>query len=336
MNGHLVRPFSYSANVKTHRCSTPLERRYTDFGADDPFADVPSKMKEHYGITLPVHLPRTITEKHAKKMKELETLKNIFPEQGAGIIISQVDGSMIPIVTIAPKTTDDEPSDGRKRRKVEWKEAKLSLAHPLGSVTPMFSATMEGAEDAGDHMLTCAILAGGGENSKIHCVGDGAPWIASQVDRVFSVQGSYLIDFMHLCEYLSPASKSCCSNDSLVWLDTQKQLMKEGNISSVIQALEPYIETATTPDDKAPVRQCHRYISNRLDQFDYKSAIEANLPIGSGEVESAHRYVIQKRLKLSGAWWERSNAQNMLALRVLRVNGGWEDYWKQQDFKLAA
>ena len=112
--------------------------------------------------------------------------------------------------------------------------------------------------------------------------------------------------------------------------------MKEGNISSVIQALEPYIELASTLDEKAPVRQCHRYISNRLDQFDYKSAIEANLPIGSGEIESAHRYVIQKRLKLSGAWWERSNAQNMLALRVLRENGGWDDYWKPQDFKLAA
>jgi hypothetical protein len=56
------------------------------------------------------------------------------------------------------------------------------------------------------------------------------------------------------------------------------------------------------------------------------------LPIGSGEVESAHRYVIQKRLKLSGAWWTSENAQVMLNLRVTRANGGWHQYWD----KLAA
>jgi hypothetical protein len=27
------------------------------------------------------------------------------------------------------------------------------------------------------------------------------------------------------------------------------------------------------------------------------------LPIGSGEIESAHRYVAQQRLKRPGAWW---------------------------------
>jgi len=39
---------------------------------------------------------------------------------------------------------------------------------------------------------------------------------------------------------------------------------------------------------------------------------KTNLPIGSGEVESAHRYVIQERLKLPGAWWAHPNAQAML------------------------
>lgn len=62
---------------------------------------------------------------------------------------------------------------------------------------------------------------------------------------------------------------------------------------------------------------CHRYLSNRLTQLDYPRARALGLPIGSGEIESAHRYVIQKRLKLSGAWWKEDNAKNMLALRIL-------------------
>lgn len=293
-------------------------------------------MAEHYGISIPSHSPRTITEHHAKKIREIECLENAFRSaKGTKTVIAEVDGSMIPIVSIAERKSDEQPYDGRKRRVVDWKEGRLVIAHEQGCVTPKYGATMGTVDDAGDHMLNCAILAGGGENSKIHCVGDGAPWIKDQVDRVFSERGSYLIDFYHLCEYLAPAAASCSPDDKNAWIEEQKERIKNNNISAVLNSLLPYIESISTAEKDAPVRKCHRYISNRPGQFDYKSAIEADLPIGSGEIESAHRYIIQKRLKLSGAWWKEENADNMLALRTLRANGGWNGYWAQ-DFKLAA
>ncbi|MBK7765237.1 MAG: hypothetical protein IPI44_03550 [Sulfuritalea sp.] len=92
-------------------------------------------------------------------------------------------------------------------------------------------------------------------------------------------------------------------------------------------ALLPFQEADSIPSSEAPVRQCFRYITNRPGQFNYQEAIAANLPIGSGEVESAHRYVIQKRLKLPGAWWLKDNAQAMLNLRTARANNRWDYYW---------
>ena len=65
-------------------------------------------------------------------------------------------------------------------------------------------------------------------------------------------------------------------------------------------------------DADAPVRACHRYLSNRLDHLDYQGALATGLPIGSGEIESAHRYVVQQRLKRPGAWWTPDNAEAML------------------------
>ena len=47
----------------------------------------------------------------------------------------------------------------------------------------------------------------------------------------------------------------------------------------------------------------YTYLATRKDQLKYAEAIAEGLPIGSGEIESAHRYVAQKRLKLPGAWW---------------------------------
>jgi len=64
-----------------------------------------------------------------------------------------------------------------------------------------------------------------------------------------------------------------------------------------------------------------------MDQLKYQDALNKDLPIGSGEIESAHRYVVQKKLKLSGAWWEIQNAEHMLALRINRANRKWDGYW---------
>jgi hypothetical protein len=98
--------------------------------------------------------------------------------------------------------------------------------------------------------------------------------------------------------------------------------------------MSQFYDTNNTKQD-GPVRACYRYIANRPKFLDYKSALEAGLPIGSGEIESAHRYVIQSRLKISGAWWKKENAQKMLALRTLRANGDWDRYWSDLGQKAA-
>jgi hypothetical protein len=64
-------------------------------------------------------------------------------------------------------------------------------------------------------------------------------------------------------------------------------------------------------------------------KLDYQAALAQDLPIGSGEIESAHRYIIQQRLKLTGAWWTPDNVDSMLALRIIRANNKRDEYWNQ-------
>ena len=87
-------------------------------------------------------------------------------------------------------------------------------------------------------------------------------------------------------------------------MEQQKTRLKTSQAKPVLQALAPYREAGDTPDDDAPVRACYRYLTNRLDQLDYQGALSNNLPIGSGEIESAHRYIVQARIKRAGAWWK--------------------------------
>ena len=61
------------------------------------------------------------------------------------------------------------------------------------------------------------------------------------------------------------------------------------------------LEKNLKKDKMKKIEKCLRYIKNRIDKFDYKNAIKNNLPIGSGEIESANKSIVQKRLKIPGA-----------------------------------
>ena len=258
-------------------------------------------------------------------------LQTQMPDRpGVPQLIAELDGSMIPEVEISLAGKDEPQVDRRKARKVKWTEARLCLAHEPGSVTPVFGASLAvlgGPDEAGSQLLNCAIRAGAGTATKFHCVGDGAQWIAEQVELRFGLQGRYLVDLYHVCEYLAPAAERIAGKDKQTWMNTQKQKMKENRSREVLRDLQPFLEDDTVANSDAPVRACHRYIRNRSGQFDYQTALQSGLPMGSGEVESAHRYLIQARLKLSGAWWKIDNAAKMLALRVTRANHNWDAYW---------
>lgn len=322
--GKLCRPFQSRAGVFCRGYSTLLQRAITDFGADVPFADVRDKIREHYGIHIANGAAATITEGHARKMTDTDMTPEVRPTKDALTLIAQIDGSMIPMVQTG-KSDDSAPQDRRKTRQLFWKEGKLSMIRRADEVTPLFAVTLGDAAAAGADLLRLALAAGFNKRSHVHGLGDGATWIEDQMERQFGSQCKYHVDFFHVCDYLA-AAKVCAANDP-GWMERQKDYLKTDRLPEVLVALAPFQEPDSVSSEEAPIRGCHRYLTNRPGQFDYQAAIQAGLPIGSGEVESAHRYVIQKRLKLPGAWWKPENAQAMLNLRVTRANGGWNRYW---------
>lgn len=325
--GKRFRPFSQSAGITCRCCSLTLQRVVTDFGADHSFGRVPEKLNEHYGISLSVSTVRNITETHAYHIHERRLQERIeeYPTvKGRDCVIAETDGSMVPIVV-----TDENAEDRRKNKKYLWKEARLCFAHIPGETTLKFGVEFqEGVDEAGKNLFDCACRAGFGIGTYLHSVGDGAPWICEQVKKRFASQGHYLVDFYHLCEYLEGASAACSGKGGKeAWVKQQKILVKDGQTEEVTEVLKPYLEPEETEDQNAPVRCCLRYLINRPGQFDYPGAQARGLSIGSGEIESAHRYIIQERLKIAGAWWKPENARIMLSLRVDRADGYWKRHW---------
>jgi hypothetical protein len=95
--------------------------------------------------------------------------------------------------------------------------------------------------------------------------GSGRHRHLGQIEELFGEQGSYLIDFYHVCEYLSAASKTIAPDATAgkAWMEAQKEALKTGRADAVLSALAPHRENLDASDDQAPVRVCHRYLGAR-------------------------------------------------------------------------
>jgi hypothetical protein len=287
-----------------------------DFGAETSFQAATLRVKEHYGVLIPISALRQQTLRHGRAITALADPQKA---QAAAQLITEMDGSMIPVMEPGHGT------DGRKGKSLYWREVKLCCARPAGSVQTRYGATLGNATTAGWLWQEVARSAGLQPKTQVHGLGDGARWIMDQFQSLFGEQGAYLVDFFHVSDYLVAAQTQIGCGPAKPWLHRQQERLLNNQLDKVLRSLRPHQESQAT--EEAPVRTAYRYLKDRADHLDYQSARENNLPIGSGEIESGHRHVVQQRLKLSGCWWKESNAGAMLNLRVARANDLWSAYW---------
>lgn len=312
-------PYSYSNR---------LQRVLCDFAWENSFSGAKRQLKEHYGFELPTERIRQNALKHAKIIEAKQSDRPAvcsLDSDGVDQIIAQADGCMIRLLEYR------KDNKGKQKKELSWNECRLAAVNVQGENNATYAASFNGVEDIGIRWGQCAKDAGWGTKSNIHCVADGAPWIEDQSLINFGPDRVFLIDLFHVCEYLAEASHSCVKKETpMRWFKRHKNMLKKGNIEKVIENLKAHVEVNSVEDKEAPVRRALRYIQNRSHALDYPTAIEKDLPIGSGLIESGHKHVLQKRLKGAGMAWLQPNAQAMAQARCLIASGNWEQYWSKK------
>lgn len=319
--GRELRPFCEQAGVRPGGYSRRLQRVLADFGAEDSFGRAVARLREHYGMDAPLSAARRWTLQHGKAIGAMAERSQ--PRPAAARLIAQMDGSMVPIVQRASGS-----GDARKHKTLCWREARLCLVRAEGSKSPVYGATLGTVEVAGWLWKETARLAGLTPATVVHGLGDGAPWILAKFQSHFGQQGAYLVDFFHASQYLAAAAPSVARpGQQIPWRRRQQARLLDNRVADVLRTLAKHLEAPS--QEGAPVRAAHQYLQERRPHLDYANALARKLPIGSGEIESGHRHVIQSRLKISGAWWTQRNMETMLTLRAARANRWWQAYWAQ-------
>lgn len=150
-------------------------------------------------------------------------------------------------------------------------------------------------------------------------IADGATWIWNWVEDTYP-DCEQIVDFFHakehLCEFAKEYFKDKNYRDK--WIDKQSEVMLNKGISPVIKTLNEL------PGKIEKLRKLIRYYTNHEKRMQYHIFKEKGLIIGSGAIESAHKDVLQKRLKLSGQRWTKKGLQQMAQLRVAYKSGKWK------------
>jgi hypothetical protein len=150
-------------------------------------------------------------------------------------------------------------------------------------------------------------------------ISDGATWIKNWIEDAFPGATS-ILDYYHACEHLHEFSNSFFKDKEVEqkWATQQKELLLKSQVIEVLKNIK-----AIAPKNKEADKLIAYYEGNK-DRMDYQKYQQMGCGIiGSGAIESAHRTVIQKRMKLSGQRWSKQGAQNMLNLRVINKNHQW-------------
>ena len=121
-----------------------------------------------------------------------------------------------------------------------------------------------------------------------------------------------------ICDYAQVQFKEQAEKHK--WIDEQCLLLLNDKVSDVIQNIK---EQKTITKTKQQKQSLLTYYTNNSKRMKYKTYRDEGLLIGSGPIESAHRNVIQKRMKLSGQRWTIEGAQQLANLRVLNKSNQW-------------
>ena len=152
-------------------------------------------------------------------------------------------------------------------------------------------------------------------------IADGAKWIWSWVDDHYP-DSTQILDFFHCKEKLCDFAKIAISSEKQDnWIAEQSNCLLEDGIDQVIETIN---NTKTTAGKATQTkRSLLNYYEVNQKRMKYKTFRDKGLLIGSGAMESAHRTVVQSRLKRSGQRWSIRGAQNVLNLRTINKSGHW-------------
>lgn len=302
-----------------------LEKRVLDFALNDVYGECAARWALHYAEPISENLLRRVVDRVGRQCETSDQgrlqseLKRAAPET-ADVLVIEVDGSHLPI-------RGEEP----------WKEAKVGLTYRQDFDTHLpvkgsarYVALVGGQSEFAPLLEEALHIENIDEVPTVLWLGDGAASNWTLADQL-APDAIQVLDWHHAVEHAVDCGKVLLGEESPwlpLWQTRAEALLATGEPELLLAELMSCVPLAEKrrgrekADCLAALDDLVRYYRANSQRMKYRLLRENHYPIGSGAIESAHRHVLQTRMKRAGQRWAMRNARRMARLRAAYRTAG--------------
>lgn len=306
-----------------------VESRIADFAVSDVYEHAQARWRMHYRL-MPVseNQFRQVARRLGNQLEQcqdlvLEGAVRPPPSEAPERLYVMSDGGMVPM------------------RQGEWREVKVGVCFREENHLPgdrrtrgciseaRYTAVLGDQEEFKQKMRTALDAELAPAANEVVYLGDGAPgnWL---LIGLLCPRATQILDWCHAVE----ASTRCATillgeNDPALpsWKERTETLLARGAVEELIAEFAACEPDCTTLLQRKALVDVQRYYRNNQPRMAYADFRERGLLIGSGPVESAHRHVIQARMKKAGQHWSERGGRQMARLRAAYRTAGPELFY---------
>lgn len=161
---------------------------------------------------------------------------------------------------------------------------------------------------------------------------------AERLAEQYKVKVRILIDLIHVTQYVWKAANAFFYPGEPAgrdWAREQVAKILAGKHRDVRAGIRRRASTlGFRGAERAGADECARYLENKKDYLGYPEFLAEGLPVASGLIEGAARWLIKDRMEVTGARWGLESAEAVLKLRALAGCGdfdAYDGYHRQQE-----
>jgi len=273
---------------------------------------------------------------HALAQGDLPAPEALAADLATAPLVLGADGVMVPF----------RPTGGQPTGKTRWQEIKVGVLARLGQhrtrtgkvVTRLHPrrlvAVLGGVDALQPRLWLEAVRQGIRQAPQVVWLSDGARGLWRLYEERLAAYAVGILDFYHAAQSLWKGAAAWLdgrTTQARRWFGWARHRLRHGQpdgvLADVVEALEVEGLPASARDTLTAL---YAYLERHRDHLDYATYKELGLPIGSGMVESACKWLIQQRFKGVGMRWSEDGFNHLLHLRLAWVNGSFEALFQVQ------
>ena len=267
------------------------------------------------------------------EVPEVEALEEGLEEMPLAL---SADGVMVPF----------RPQRGTGKGKTKWREVKVGVLARLGSHTTRTGqlvsrlyhrrlvAMLGEIDQFKPRFWLEALRQGIREAPAVIWLSDGGRGYWGLYEEYLSAYAHGILDFYHAAQNLWKGAAVWLdgrTRRARTWFGWARHRLRHHDPDDLLEDLLDGLEVEGLKEQTIEALvKLYDYLNGHRDHIDYAKYEELGLPLGSGMVESACKWLIQQRFKGVGMRWSEEGFNHLLHLRLAWVNGAFEELFQME------